>query len=383
MLKASMKSRQKEGAAKHPLFSSLKRLCFVVLMLGLAVTNASHTWAQTALEKDIKASESLKLLIDVETPTNDQSHLWNWITSIAIDERGERLALFNLKPPRVSILSTTDFRLLTSFGREGRGPGEFLVEKAWIGMRNDKLYVMQGIRTSLFSLDGKYLDKDLAERRTAMGAFLINWTSGVDSIGRIYDWDSNTNASHLVRRRSSDGNVEQILEKTKLSLRLDSYQKLAVRFGVLADGSVVAAFAYEPIILKTDSKGDVQWSFNVVEHLGFLKSEYEDVAKGKIQFPLTAFWTDEKYTILTYVNSNRRVGESRILFVFLDTKTGNVLKISYPRELIRKKGPSEEDNLNDNSLAFVPMEIAHHDGYLYVFAVNSARVQKYKLMWYK
>lgn len=300
-----------------------------------------------------------------------------------VDDAGKNLVLFNQRPPRVSILSTANFDLVASLGKQGRGPGELTIDNSWVGMRNNTLYVLQGHRTSLFALQGRelvYLDKDKTEKRTAMAMFRVDWTSGVDAEGRIYYWDEGLNGSHVVIRRPPNGMPQKLVPRKTIPMKPESFSDLAVRFGVHNDGAIVLAFGKEPYVMKTDSSGSVIWITNIVKRLPFLHSEYDAVIKKRIQFPITAFTTNEEYTILTFANPEQKIHQPRVLYVFLASKTGEVMRIAYAAENLRTESPSTKSD-EDKSIAFVPSEICHAGKYLFVYSINSSRLRKYELQW--
>ncbi|MBM4167804.1 MAG: hypothetical protein FJ215_01400 [Ignavibacteria bacterium] len=355
-------------------------LIFWMITAFDATAVANEHGGRSYWQKGILPTESLELVQEIESPTNDPNHLWYWITSMSIDEKGKLLALFNKKPPRISLLETSMLGLKRSFGRGGKGPGEFTESPTWIGIVDDTLYVAQPFYTSRFNLDGKHLGGDHVWQR-GLGAFSIQMRSGVDKNGDVYYWHGNPKHDFLLGRKSRNGNESFVIPVQNLPFAERYRSKgMELAFGVLRDGSVVMTFSHEPALVCFGPDGSPRWWLNLVDEIPRLKKSYEEVEKKKILFPISNLWTDNVYTILTYSNPDRNLGSPAILFVFVDSQNGKLVRVAYSTQhIIREREIDDEKIYTHHN--YSPWAIAHHNGYLYTFAHHSAHLQKYRLLW--
>lgn len=352
------------------LFLLLHRLNLAELTTGVVSPQA----------KVVMPTEDLILIKEVEWPPNDPSHLWDWVSSMSAKEDCSVLALFNKKPPRISILDAKTLELVTTFGRKGKGPGEFVDFAAWIGFKDDTLFVSQGHRTSLFTSDGKYLH-DIRTFRTNPAILSVNWSTGIDQDGNVYYWNARPNSDYLIVKRMRDGREELLVSSSDIrSTHRLQREEMNIYCGVVKDGSIIIALAKRPIVARYTRTGSRVWSVDLLKEVPVLQGTYREVQKGKILALYSTFWVDETYVILTFANAELRVGKPRIYYLFLDTRTGSVVRLTYASQNIRGPRPNQEDF--DERL-YNPWAVAHCDGKLYVFSVNSARVQMYRMAWHK
>lgn len=339
----------------------------------------------------VQPSQSLILIEEIETPKNAPSHLWWDVSSLFYDSQSNVLAVFNIKPPRVSLLNARTLELIATWGTKGRGPGEFQEWFTWIGIRNNTVFVSQTHRTARFSFEGKYLDSDIRTlNRTIRAGIKIDRANGVDEKGNVYYWDGRPTSEFLVAK-VSQGDIEEYLIRRgdfdHLPFRFwnPRSEKMDIDLGVLADGSLIMNFAHEPVVIRYTKDGMLKWSVDLLKELPFLKPNYESVKAAEFYYPATKFWVDETYTILTFTNRRQEIGEPNIYYVFLNSNNGSVVKVSYAaenviREIVRRQ-PSEHNKLYRHDL-YNPFAITHANGILFTFAYNSSRIQKYKLTWH-
>jgi hypothetical protein len=328
-------------------------------------------------------TESLLLIAEIETPVNDRSHLWHWVSSMDISRDGRYLAIFNMKPPRVSILDTRTLELITSFGKKGRGPGEFLESLSWVGLRGDRVYVSQMHRTSIFSMSGEHLDRDmLTLSRTVDAQMLIHQASGVDGAGSVYFWDARRKSEYLIGKKTPDGREVFLISRKQFGVER-GFEKgeMMLLFNVLEDGSIILAFSHVPIVTRCSPEGNVVWSLNLVEKVPLVKKNYDNVKTGRYVLPMSIFWADETYTILKFSNEEKRQGKPSIFYVFINSAEGNIRKIAYAAENLIRQAELKDDEIYSHDL-YNPTAIAHKDGILFAYSRHSGKLQKYRLLWY-
>lgn len=332
----------------------------------------------------LRPRESLLLLQEVEAPPNDPSHLWYMIPSMALNEKGNALAVFNTKPPRVSILDPETFKLKASWGRKGKGPGEFGESFAWVGIINDTVFISQGHRTMAFSLAGRYLGQDiLTLERTAIAKLLINRSSGMDQFKNVYFWNANPSSNYLIGKKAPHGAVTYLVPKSDFGIvaKAQREQPYTV-FSVLRQGSVVVTTSHMPTVARYTADGKLEWVINLAKEVPFVKQNYKAVESGEIKLPMSYFWADEIYTILTFSNRDKRIGSPNIYYVFLDSRSGKPVEIAYAAQNVIRELSNDPDEILTHDL-YNPWAVAHHRGTLFVFSWNSGRLQKYKLTWYQ
>jgi hypothetical protein len=360
-----------------------------MVIIFILIINLSHIFAVAGRgspvvqdkRSAVEPSQSLQLLQEVETPVGNPSHLWAWVTSMSLSNDGSVLALFDMRMTRVSILDSKTLRLLATWGKKGKGPGEFGEYHAWIGMRGDTVYVAQDHRTSLFLRDGTYLDQDIILLNRPADIFKVHMTTGVDKRGTVYFIDGRPKSDYLLGKKVRGGAEEYFLKKDDLRYQSANISKEVV-FGILQDGSAILTFSRKPIVERYSSSGSLRWSTNLVEQITYLKKSYDLVAAGKYLLPFSTFWVDEEYTIITFSNKDEKVGEPGTYYVFLNSDDGSIVKVAYAAQSIIRTPVADEETIYEHHL-YSPWAIAHHKGILFVFAYNSARLQKYKLTWYR
>lgn len=311
----------------------------------------------------------LKLVIETETPVNRSDHLWSQCRTIWTDTQHNVLALFNDRPPRVDILDPKTLELLYTWGTEGKGPGEFTGVFTWIGILNDTVYVYDARKVKKFLVDGTYLDKDVWLLNMMPDAALASYKAfGIDNKGYIYYKDADPRSKYLISKLHTSGNnISGIINKSRIDIKTDF-----ISFRVLGDGSIIVAFK-NLVVNRYTSDGELYWHTNLIENIPYLVNEYKRVESGEILFPISTFWVDERYTILTVANPRKEIGAPNILYIFLNTHNGQIEKIASNDENIIHEG-------NDNYILYNPSAIAHANGYLYAFANNSSKLFKYQIL---
>ncbi len=325
------------------------------------------------------------LVQEIEAPPNDSTHLWYWITSMSLDENGSILAVFNMKPPRVSILDTRTLELKATWGVKGKGPGEFDASSAWVGVIRDKIFVSQGHRTSVFSLQGSYLDRDvLTIERTALARLHVERTTGVDQFFNVYYWDARLSSDYFIGKKTIDGSTQYIVRRGDFGFDSGSKKIAELRplFCVLKDGSIILALSHSPAIACYAPNGVRKWIIDISREFPPVKNNYAAVESGTIKLPMSNLWADEMYTILTFSNLDKTRGAPNIYYLFLDSKTGKLVQVAYAAQNIIREVSKDPDEILSHHL-YSPWAIAHHDGTLYAFSYNSSRLQKYKLIWHQ
>lgn len=356
------------------LFMSRLITCFLqlfALWVGLTV----------AQSRTIGPTESLRLVYETESPPNAPAIFWNWISSMQVTKDNSFLVAFDMRPPRVTVLKTATFELVSTFGRKGKGPGEFMEFFAWIGVKDDTIFVSQGHRTARFLLDGTYLDKDILTLNRTTGAMLNVYAStGIDKVGNLFYWDARPNSDYLISKKLLDGTEQQLIKRDDVrSSSLFREGKRSLDFGVLENGSIILAYCRVPIVARYDSSGRLKWEVDMVRQIPFLRKDYDEVKAGKFLKIHSTFYADEVYTILTYPRTDKTIGRPTVYYVFLSSNTGRVIKIAYARQnVFGNRRPGDDV---DESYYYYPRAIAHRAGMLYVFSYNSSSLQKYKLMW--
>lgn len=301
---------------------------------------------------------------------------------MSISEDGSLLGLFDMRATRVSILDSKTLKLLATWGKRGKGPGEFQQYHAWIGIRQDTVYVAQDHRISLFLGNGTYLDKDILLLNRASDAFMVHMTTGFDQRGSVYFRDGRFKSPFLIGKKTSGGIEEYFIDKNNLPLSFTPTMDIA--FGTLRDGSVILTFSHEPIVICYSLSGSLRWTTNLVNPINRLKKEYERVRAGQALLPFSTFWVDEEYTILTFPLLEMDVGDPSVYYVFLNSHDGTIVEIAYAAQnIIRTPRVKKEDKVYEDHLLYSPWAIAHHKGTLFVFAYQSSRLLKYKLTWYQ
>jgi hypothetical protein len=329
-----------------------------------------------------KPEEALLLIQEVESPSNAPGHLWSFVSSMWADARKDILCIFDARMARVSILRMTTLELLRTWGKKGRGPGEFADMLAFIGVRRDTVFVSQRLKTLRFLMDGTYIANDI--RTLDRADFNLGRTSGVDMWGRVYYPGTGISSPFLVLRIGEKNHLsEGVVQKSDFGISPDLFtrNKMRVSFSVLENGSVILTLSGEPLVARYDPGGSRRWSVNLLEKIPYLKKSYEEVRAGKAAYATTTFWADEIYTILTFVNETGKIGETNIYFVFLDSETGKILKVAYAAQNVIREG-TDKNKIYKHDL-YNPFSICHSEGFLFTFSYNSAHLQKYKLTWHK
>lgn len=367
------------GTGNHrPVFLKLRLTLFLVFNLHFPCGSFA-----VAFQAEIEPTESLLLVSEIETPVNDKSHLWYWISSMDISRDGRFLALFNVKPPRVSILNTRTFELISSFGEKGRGPGEFSESLSWIGLRGDAVYVSQMHRTSIFLINGKHIDRDiLTLSRTIDATMLLPWANGVDRAGNVYFWDARRKSNYLIGKKAADGKEVFLVTREQFGLQAEFEKgEMNLLFNVLEDGSIILAFSHVPIVARCSPEGLLVWSLNITEKVPLVKKSYQEVKAGRVVIPMSIFWADETYTILKFSNQEQQKGKPNIFYVFIHSAEGNVTKVAYAAENVIQQAVLKDDEIYRHEL-YNPFAIAHRDGVLFAYSRNSGKIQKYRLLWH-
>lgn len=319
---------------------------------------------------------SLLLLDDIEAPPNAPTHLWNDVKSMSVNESGNLLVMFNTKPPRVSVLETSSLNLVGSFGKTGKGPGEFESVWTWVGIRHDTVIVSQKVTTSFFLVNGTHLGNDIKTVNRSIPAIMnIARTMGVDGQRSVYFWDARPQSDFLISKRLQSGLEVGLVKKGEMPFAVDG-KKGSFDLGVLADGSIILSFYEQPLIVRYNSQGERVWSIDLSRNIPYIRKNYEDVKEGKLMNPNTCFWSDETYTVLTFHNRQGKAGQPNIYWVFVDSRTGRLVELSH----VQQNVISSE---HQDYLMYIPWAIAHSNGMMFSFSYNSGRLQKYKLMWHK
>lgn len=364
----------KAGSLTH--FSCEVGLCI------LAVALRCH-----AQEAPLRAAQEMQLVQEAETPPNAPNHLWGWVQSIGIDEAGKRLVVFDVQMVRISILDASDFSLLASFGKHGKGPGELAKYSAWVTLKKEDVLVCQGWKMMYYSAKGRYLDKDIALlQKTGWYMLSTHQSVGTDSNGNIYYLAGPNARTFAVRKRSVAGDDREVF--SHLTCRPYIAENTGgVSFGTHPDGSSVVSFGRTPLIMKFDNEGSIVWTCNFLESLSpeladLIADEYERAIKKNVPHPWSAFWTDDTYTILTLPVdwTKDRIGKPSVMYLFIDSKTGHVVRLSFPKENVVIRPSQTEHDIAPHTL-YAPWTIAHSNGYLYAFCYNNSRLVKYKLLW--
>jgi hypothetical protein len=333
--------------------------------------------------------EGLKLVQAIETPSNAPDHFWVQVHSMATDESGTLLAMFDEKLARVSVLDIATSKLIAAWGTKGSGPGELTTYSAWIGIRKDTVFIGQQFRLSAFSLKGQYLKCDtrlngrLADHMMVFGG---RQSFGMDRSNHVYYFGGNRIEDFVILKGARTGEARPILR------RKDIMPDIAPRtgsagFGVLPDGSFVLSFGHRPLIVKYDSASNMVWSCNLANELpsrlaAWVNACYEWFVTKRLPYSWTNFWADSEYTILTLAGGpdDDRIGEPAIRYFFIDTKTGKYLGCYYAQENIVKRLKKDENDIPPHS-EYAPWAIAHSRGYVFAFCYNNSRLVKYKLLW--
>lgn len=370
-----MRSVMKRGLFLH--------CSFEVAICVLAVVLRCH-----AQEAPLRAAQEMQLVREAETPPNAPDHLWAWVESMGVDEAGTRLVLFDVRMVRISILNASDFSLLASWGKHGKGPGELANYSAWVALKKEEVLVCQDFKMMYYSAEGRYLDKDLALPQRAGWYMLSTHQSvGADCSGNIFYLAGPNARAFAVRKRSVAGHDHEVF--SHLTCRPYIAENTGgVSFGTHPDGSLVVSFGHTPLIMKFDNKGHILWTCNFLKSLSpepaaLIADEYERTIKKNLPHPWSAFWTDDTYTILTLPIvdwTKERIGKPSVLYLFIDSKTGRVIRLSYPKENVVKRPRQSEDDIAAHTL-YAPWTIAHSNGYLYAFCFNNSYLVKYKLQW--
>jgi hypothetical protein len=333
--------------------------------------------------------EGLKFVQAIETPSNAPDHFWVQVHSMATDENGTLLAMFDEKLARVSVLDIATSKLISAWGTEGDGPGELNKYSAWIGIRKDTVFICQRFHLSAFSLKGHYLGRD-----TRLNGRLADFTMvfdgrqscGMDSSNRIYYFGGNRIEDFVIMKANRMGESRSIL--TRKSLMPDTAPGTgSAGLGVLPDGSFVVAFGHRPLIVKYDTGTNMVWSCNLLHVLPprlakWVAAQYERFVKKRLPHSWSNFWTDSQYTILTLAGDadDDRVGQPSVRYFFLDTKTGKYLGCYFAQENIVKRIRKGDDDIAPH-VEYAPWAIAHSRGYVFAICYNNSRLVKYKLLW--
>ncbi len=350
----------------------------LLLFYGLVLSEA--TSAAFLQKKLVTPTEELVLIKEIEWPPNDSMHLWYWVPSMDVTKDCSLLALFNTKPPRVSILNARTLNLISTFGRKGKGPGELDDFFAWIGFKDDTLFVVQDHRISLFLANGRYLDMDLPAPRTATSILAVARTTGIDKDGNVYYWTGGPPSSeYLIRRKNRNSRDEFLIRSDEFDSQGKAFD---IYCGVVkSDGSIIIALAQRPIVAKYSPTGSRAWLVDLLSEVPLLRASYKKVKAREILSLYSAFWVDDTYVILTFADDEIRIGQPKIFYLFLDTRTGAVRKLTYAAQNIVRSLP-DPDGFYEAQL-YNPWAVAHCNGTLYVFSKNSARVLVYRLAWHE
>lgn len=154
----------------------------IVALCHLVVVLPNH-----AQEAPLDVTQELQLVQEVEAPPNAPNHLWAWVQSMGLDENETILVLFDSRMTRISVLDLRNFELLSTWGKHGRGPGELANYSAWVTMKKGKVVFCQDFKVSYFSVDGRFLDKDVPLLgRAGWYSLSTHQSVGVDSSGSLY-----------------------------------------------------------------------------------------------------------------------------------------------------------------------------------------------------
>jgi hypothetical protein len=356
---------------------------FLILLVLLRCPAESQTAKVSPVpETDlVSAREDLILVKEIESPPNDPSHLWNRVSSMDVKKDCSVLALFNTKPPRISILDARTLDLVTTFGKKGRGPGEFRDFSAWIGFKDDTLFVSQSHTTSLFLGNGTYLDMDIRTFRTSISILSQDQTTSIDQNGNIYYWNGRPKSEYLILKKMRDGKEEFFVRSSELpSQSALQAEKRDIYCRVIKDGSIIVALAREPIVARFTPTGSRLWLVDLSK-IPVISRSYKEVQAGKILALYSSFWVDSMYVIVTVPEKEIKVGKPAVYYVFLDALTGKLVRLAYAAQNIARSQPGKDEF--HEALLYNPWEIAHCNGRLYVFAENSARLLMYRLAWHK
>lgn len=340
-----------------------------------------------AQEAPLDVTQELQLVQEVEAPPNAPNHLWAWVQSMGLDESGTRLVLFDIRMTRISILDTRNFELLATWGKQGRGPGELANYSAWVTMKKGEVVFCQDLKVSYFSVDGRFLDKDVPLlRRAGWYSLSTHQSVGVDSSGSIYYLAGQNAANWEIRCRAMDGHDRVVFSQTAARL-FQIPDKGGISFATHPDGSSVVSFGHKPFMIKFDTRGNVKWVREFLRDLtsgvaNQIRDEYEKAIKKNVPYPWSAFWSDSTYTVLTLpVDWTReRIGKPCILYLFFNSKTGRLMKVSYPKQNVVERPSKGENDVGTHTL-YAPWAVAHSRGYLYAFCYNNSRIVKYRLLW--
>lgn len=356
-------------------------------LLIVALCHSVVVLPNYAQEAPLDVTQELQLVQEIEAPPNAPNHLWAWVVSMGLDESETRLVLFDIEMTRISVLDLRNFELLATWGKRGRGPGELANYSAWVTIKKGKVVFCQDFKVSYFSVDGRFLDKDVPLLRRA-GWYLLSThqSVGVDSSESLYYLAGQNAANWEIRRRAIDGHDHVVFSRTD-ARRYQIPDKGGISFGTHPDGSSVVSFGHKPLMIKFDMHGNVKWVREFLKDLSSevanqIMDEYEKAIKKSVPHPWSAFWSDSAYTVLTLplAWTKERIGKPSVLYLFFSSKTGRLMKVSYPNQNVVQRPSKGENEIGTHTL-YAPWTVAHSRGYLYAFCYNNSRLVKYKLMW--
>ncbi len=353
----------------------------------VAVCHSVVVLQSYAQEAPLVVTQDMQLVQEIESPPNAPNHLWARVQSIGLDETGRMLVLYDSRMTRVSVLDALTLDLLWTWGKQGRGPGELANYSAWVTLKEGVVLLCQNFKLSYFSVDGRFLDKDIPLlRRAGWYSLSTHESVGVDTCGSIYYLAGQNVGNFEIRCRASNGQDRVVFSRSAVGVHKIP-GKGGISFGTHADGSSVVSFGHKPLLIKFDTHGNIKWTLDFLKDLSSevanqIEDEYQKIVKKNLPYPWSAFWTDSTYTVLTLPLdwTKERIGKPSVLYLFINSKTGRLMKVSYPKQNVVERPSDGENDVRSHTL-YAPWVVAHSRGYLYAFCYNNSRLVKYKLMW--
>ena len=153
-----------------------------------------------------------------------------------------------------------NLKYIKSFGRFGKGPGEFIRPSSIFIDDNDRIYVGDGMQSKIlvFDVDGRYLEAISVSKTELIFKILKNGNMIFRNPIAGVRADKKLSLLHIV---DSDGKVIQkigegkIFKKTRLAIGGNRF-----RFDVDKTGNIAVVFLFQNRIEKFDSSGELQFS---------------------------------------------------------------------------------------------------------------------------